>query len=124
MTYKIIAFIIMSCLAGIKKPIYGGLTGMIAAPVMSIICTPFDLPTVVVLAPFGFGFGLILGLLAWNIFHGLQHNRQNEKTYYMPMSRNMRRGIIHTDEEEKNAKDNLLTANSQLKRKIGRVLTI
>lgn len=42
----------------------------------------------------------------------------------MPMSRNMRRGIIHTDEEEKNAKDNLLTANSQLKRKIGRVLTI
>jgi hypothetical protein len=106
MIYKIIALIIISCLAGIKKPIYGGLAGMIAAPVMSIICSPFDLPTVVVLAPFGFGFGLILGLLAWKIFHGSEYNRQNEKTYYMPMSRNMRGGIIHTDEEEKNAKDN------------------
>lgn len=106
MTYKILAFIMISCLAGIKKPIYGGLAGMIAAPLMSIIWTPFDLPTVVVLAPFGFGFGLILGSLAWNIFHGSEYNRQNEKTHYMPMSRNMRGGIIHTDEEEKNAKDN------------------
>ncbi len=106
MTYKIIIFIIVSCLAGIKKPIYGGLAGMIAAPVMSFIFTPFDLPTVVVLAPFGFGFGLILGILAWNIFHGSEYNKQNEKTYYMPMSRNMRGGIIHTDEEEKNAKEN------------------
>ncbi len=106
MTYKIIAFIIISCLAGIKKPIYGGLAGMIAAPAMSIIWTPFDLPTVVILAPFGFGFGLIFGLLAWNIFHGSEYNKQNEKTYYMPMTRNMRGGIIHTDEEEKNAKDN------------------
>lgn len=106
MTYKIIAFIIISCLAGIKKPIYGGLAGMIAAPVMSIIWTPFDLPTVVVLASFGFGFGLILGLLSWNIFHGSEYNKQNEKTYYMPMTRNMRGGIINTDEEEKNAKEN------------------
>lgn len=106
MTYKILAFIIISCLAGTKKPIYGGFAGMIAAAVMSIIGTPFDLPTVVVLAPFGFGFGLILGLLAWNIFHGSEYNRQNEKTYYMPMSRNMRGGTIYTDEEEKNAKDN------------------
>lgn len=106
MTYKIIAFIMISCLAGIKKPIYGGLAGMVAAPVMSIIWTPFDLPTVVVLAPFGFGFGLILGLLAWNIFHGSEYNKQNEKTYYMPMTRNMRGGIIYTDEEDKNAKEN------------------
>ncbi len=106
MIYKIIVFIIVSCLAGIKKPIYGGLAGMIAAPVMSLIFTPFDLPTVVILAPFGFGFGLILGLLAWKIFHGSEYSRQNKKTYYMPMSRNMRGGIIPTDEEEKNAREN------------------
>lgn len=96
----------ISCLAGMKKPIYGGLAGMIAAPVMSIIWTPFDLPTVVVLAPFGFGFGQILGLLGWSLFHGSEYNKQNEKTYYMSMSKHMGGGIIYTDEEEKNAKDN------------------
>ncbi len=106
MTYKIIAFIVIACLAGIKKPIYGGLAGMIAAPVMSIIYSPFDLPTVVVLAPFGFGFGLMIGLFAWNRFHGSDYNKLNEKLYYMPMSRNMRGGIIHSDEEAKNAKEN------------------
>ncbi|MGB3224613.1 MAG: hypothetical protein WBB23_17555 [Desulforhopalus sp.] len=93
-------------MAGIKKPIYGGLAGMIAAVVMSMIWNPFDLPTVVVLAPFGFGFGQILGLWAWNLFHESGYYKQNERTYYMSMSENMGGGIIYTDEEEKNAKDN------------------
>lgn len=106
MTYKIIAIIIISCLAGIKKPIYGGLAGMIAAPGASLIFGSFDLPTVVVLAPFGFGFGLLFGVLSWNIFHGDEYNQQNTKTYVMPMTRNMRGCIIYTDEEQKNAKEN------------------
>ena len=59
MTYKVIAFITISLLAGIRKPIYGGLAGMVTAPGLSLIFNSFDLPTVVVLAPFGFGFGLI-----------------------------------------------------------------
>ena len=104
--YKIIVFITLSCLAGIKKPIYGGLVGMVTAPGLSIILSSFDLPTVVVLTPFGFGFGLIFGLLGWNIFHGSEYNKQNDKTYYMSMGKNMGGGIIHTDEEAKNARDN------------------
>ena len=106
MTYKVIAVIIISCLAGIKKPIYGGLAGMIAAPGISIIFNSFDLPTVVFLTPFGFGFGLLFGVISWNIFHGSECNQQNTKTYYMPMTENMRGGVIYTDEEEKNAKEN------------------
>lgn len=66
----------------------------------------YDLPTVFVLTPFGFGFGFLIGLVSWNIFHGSEYNKQNEKTYYMPMTRNMRGGIIYTDEEAKNAKAN------------------
>jgi hypothetical protein len=106
MTYKIIVFIVISCLTGLKKPIYGGLSGMIAAIVMSMIWNPFDLPTVVFLAPFGFGFGHILGLWARNLFHGSGYYKQKQKNYYMSMSANMGGGIIYTDEEEKNAKDN------------------
>lgn len=106
MTFKIILFIILTCLAGMKKPIWGGLVGAAVAPILSIIHMSFDLPTVFMLTPFGFGFGFLLGVVAWNIFHGSEYNKQNEKTYYMPMTRNMRGGIIYTDEDEKNAKEN------------------
>lgn len=106
MIYKVIAVILISCLAGIKKPIYGGLAGMITAPGISILLNSFDLPTVVFLAPFGFGFGLMFGVLAWKIFHGSEYNKESTKPYIMPMSRNIRGGIIYTDEEEKNSKEN------------------
>lgn len=106
MTYKIIIVIVLSCVAGVKKPIYGGLAGMVVAPIMSIIHMSFDLPTVIILAPFGFGFGLLLGVLSWNVYHGSEYNQQNTKTYFMPMTQNMRGGMINTDEEEKNAHEN------------------
>lgn len=109
MIYKVIAFFLISGLAGIKRPIYGGITGLITAPVISIICNSFDLPTVLVLAAFGFGFGLMWGTFSWNLFHGEEYNQQNKKTYVMPMSKagtGQRGGIIYTDEEEKNAREN------------------
>lgn len=106
MIYKIIIFVVLSCAAGVKKPIYGGIAGAVVAPILSIINLSFDLPTVLMLALFGFGFGLLIGVVSWNIFHGSEYNKQNEKTYYMPMTENMRGGIIYTDEEEKNAKNN------------------
>lgn len=106
MTFKVIIFIILSCVFGIKKPIWGGFIGAIASPILSIIHMSFDLPTVIILIPFGFGFGLLFGVVSWNIFHGSEYNKQNEKTYYMPMTRNMRGGFIYTDEEVKNEKDN------------------
>ena len=109
MVYKIIAFFIISGIAAIKRPIYGGIAGCVAAPVIYILFCPFDLVTVLVLAAFGFGFGLMWGTFAWNLFHGEEYNQQNKKTYMMPMSKagtGQRGGIIYTDDEEKNAREN------------------
>jgi hypothetical protein len=107
MTIKVIIFLLVSGFAGIKRPIWGAIVGSILAPALSIIhMMAFDAPTVVMLAPFGFGFGLLTGVFFWNLFHDSEYNKQNEKTYFMGMTRNLRSGFIYTDEEEKNAKDN------------------
>ncbi len=109
MIYKVIIFAIISCLAGIKRPIYGGLAGLISAPVMSMIFSPFDLPTVLVLAGFGFGFGLLCGQVSKWIIQGADHNKQNTKPHVMPITQaggSQRGGIIYTDDEAKNAEDN------------------
>ena len=109
MIYKLIAFFLISGIAAIKRPIYGGIAGCVTAPVISILFGSFDLVTVLVLAAFGFGFGLMWGTFAWNLFHGEEYNQQNKKTYVMPMSKagtGQRGGIIYTDEEEKNAREN------------------
>ena len=109
MIFKVIIFVVISCLAGIKRPIYGGLAGLISAPVMSFIFIPFVLPTVLVLAAFGFGFGLLCGRVSWWIFYGSDSNQQNTKPYVMPITRaggGQRGEIIYTNEEVKNAEDN------------------
>jgi len=109
MLYKIILFLIISAIPAIKRPIYGGLTGMVAAPAIYYVFNSFDLPTIFVLSGFGFAIGLIWGVFAWNFFHGEEYNQQNKKTYVMPMSQpgtGQRSAIIYTDEEEKNAREN------------------
>ena len=109
MIYKVIIFVFISCLTGIKRPLYGGIAGAISAPVMSLIFSPFDLPTVLVLAAFGFGFGLICGKVSWWIFHGSDSHQQKTKPYVMPITRaggGQRGEIIYTDEEAKNAEEN------------------
>jgi hypothetical protein len=110
MIYKVIAFLLISGVAGIKRPIYGGLAGLISAAVMSMFFSTFDLPTVLVLTAFGFGFGLLCGRVSWWIFHGSDDSQQNTKPYVMPITKgggNSGRGeIIYTDEEVKNAEDN------------------
>ncbi|MGI9569362.1 MAG: hypothetical protein ACR2PH_06410 [Desulfobulbia bacterium] len=109
MIFKVIIFVIISCLTGVKRPIYGGLAGLISAPVMSLIFSPFDLPTVLVLIPFGFGFGLLCGRVSWWIFHDSDSNQQNTKPHVMPITKaggGQRGEIIYTDEEAKNAEDN------------------
>jgi len=109
MIFKVIIFAIISCLTGIKRPIYGGLAGLISAPVMSLIFSPFDLPTVLVLIPFGFGFGLLCGRVSWWIFHGSDDSQQKTEPYVMPITKAGGGGrgcIIYTDEEVKNAEDN------------------
>lgn len=109
MIYKIITFALISGIAGMKKPIYGGLAGLISAPVLSMIFSPFDLPTFLILMPFGFGLGLVCGRVSWWIFHGFDRDRQKTKTHVMPITGaggGQRGCIIYTDEEEKNAKEN------------------
>lgn len=109
MGYKIIAFLIISGIAAIKKPLYGGLAGMLTAPLIYLVFNSFDLITVCVLSVFGFGFGLLWGVFTWNFFHNDEYNQQNKKTYVMPMNKagtGQRGGIIYTDEEEKNAREN------------------
>ena len=109
MIYKVIIFAVISCLAGIKRPIYGGFAGLISAAVMSMFFSTFDLPTVLVLTAFGFGFGLLCGRVSWWIFHSSDSNQQNAKPYVMPITRaggGQRGEIIYTDEEVKNAEDN------------------
>ena len=110
MIYKIISFAIISGLAGIKRPLYGGIAGLISAPAMYMIFSPFDLPTVLVLAAFGFGLGLICGRVSWWFVRGPDENQQKTKPYVMPITKgggNSGRGeIIYTDEEAKNAEDN------------------
>lgn len=109
MVFKIIAFLIISGIPAIKRPIYGGIVGCVTAPVINILYSSFDLVTVLVLAAFGFGFGLVWGTFAWNLFHGEEYNQQNKKTYVMPMGKagtGQRGEIIYTDDEEKNAREN------------------
>lgn len=109
MIYKIILFLVLSAIPAIKRPIYGGLAGMIFAPAIYYIFNSFDLPTILVLSIFGFAIGSLWGVFAWNLFHGKEYNQQNEKTYVMPMNKagtGQRGGIIYTDEEEKNAREN------------------
>ena len=110
MIYKVIIFAVISCSAGIKKPIYGGLAGLISAAALSIFFSTFDAPTVLILTAFGFGFGLILGRIAWWIFYGSGGIQSDTKPYVMPITKgggNAQRGeIIYTDEEVKNAEEN------------------
>lgn len=86
MLYKVILFLVITSIAAIKKPIYGGIAGMIAAPAIYYIFNTFDLPTILVLSAFGFGVGLLWGVFSWNFFHGKEYNQQNEKTYIMPIT--------------------------------------
>ena len=107
MIFKVIIFTIISCLTGVKRPIYGGLAGSISAPVISLISSPFYLPTVLFLVLFGFGLGLKFGRASWWLFHGSDTNQQDTKPYILTIPRGGGRGeIIYTDEEVKNVEDN------------------
>ena len=109
MIYKILAFIIISAIAGVKKPMHGGVAGMITAPVLSRVFSPFDLPAFLVVLLFGFGLGLLCGRISRWIFHGIDDKQEKTKTHVMPITSaggGQRGCIIYTDEEEKNATDN------------------
>lgn len=109
MIYKVILFVMISCISGIKRPLYGGLAGFITAPLLSVISSPFDLPTVIVLAAFGFGFGLICGRVSWWLFRGSDDKQHQSRPYVMPITRaggGQRGEIVYTDEEEKNVEEN------------------
>lgn len=108
MIYQIIAVCVASAIAGIKKPIYGGLTGAILSPIVHLLFYKFDLTIFFILFPVGFAIGTTMaGITNW-FFCGAMDDK-NRKPYYtsihMPGG-NTGSGIVYTEEEEKNAKQN------------------
>ncbi len=105
--YQIIAVCVISGIAGIKKPIYGGLAGLILSPLIHVVFYKFDLFLFLIFMSIGFVIGICLGsILNW-FFGG--RDDLNRKPYYTSMhitGGGMGSGIVYTDEEEKNAKQN------------------
>ena len=108
MIYQIIAVCIISAIAGIKKPIYGGLTGSILSPIVHLLFYQFDSFLFAILIPIGFVIGISLGGVLNFLFYGVKDDKSS-KLHYRSMhvsGGNMGSGIVYTDEEEKNAKQN------------------
>ena len=105
MFFHAVIVCVLSAIAGIKKPIYGGLAGFLLSPLIYVIFYKFDLFIFSILFPAGF----IIGIFGASIVNGLLFSSpdddRNQKPYYRPVHKSGA-GIVYTDEEEKNAKEN------------------
>ena len=108
MIYLIIAVCVVSGIVGVKKPIYGGLTGLILSPLAHVLFYKFSSLIFCLLFPIGFAIGIVCGgIVHWFFYGGTASD--NSKPYYHAMHSwggAKGSGIIYTDEEEKNAKQN------------------
>jgi hypothetical protein len=108
MLYQIIAVCVISGIVGAKKPMFGGLAGLILSPLIHLIFYKFDSTIFLYLCPIGLVIGLCSGgIVNWLFFGGTSDI--NRKPYYNPMSTGKGSsggGIIYTDEEQKNATEN------------------
>jgi len=110
MTDIFISIIVLSGIVGLKKPIYGGIAGLIIAPLIHYIFQPFSLYVFFALFPIGFFAGLLIGKISNWFFSGFRGGNHNVGPSYISMTGraggNQRGGIVYTDEEMKNAKAN------------------
>ncbi|MCW8892224.1 MAG: hypothetical protein OQL18_02765 [Deltaproteobacteria bacterium] len=105
MFYHAVIVCVLSGVAGIKKPIYGGLAGLFLSPLIHVIFYKFDLFIFSILLPAGFIIGIFFGSLVNGLFFGSRDDDRNSKPYYRPVHKSGG-GIVYTNEEEKNAKEN------------------
>lgn len=109
MIYLIISVCIISGIVGAKKPIYGGFTGLVLFPLIPLFFYKFDSTLFLILLPIGFTLGLFLGGVVNRLFYGARGD-EKRKPYYKSISSgtgfSFGGGIVYTDEEEKNAKEN------------------
>jgi len=96
---------VLSGVAGIKKPIYGGLAGLLLSPLIHVIFYKFDLFIFSILFPAGFIIGIFFGSIVNGLFFVSREDDRNPKLYYRPVHKSGG-GIVYTNEEEKNAKEN------------------
>jgi hypothetical protein len=115
MTDIFISIIVLTGIVGIKKPIYGGIAGLIIAPLIHHIFQPFSSYVFFALFPMGFVIGLFIGKISNWFFSGFRGGKHNVGPSYISMTGraggNQRGGIVYTDEEMKNAKANQNTIN-------------
>jgi hypothetical protein len=110
MTDILITIIVVSGIVGIKKPIYGGIAGLIAAPLIHYIFQSFNSYMFFALFPIGYFAGLLIGKISNWFFSGFRGGKHNVGPSYSSMTGRagggQRGGIVYTDEEMKNAKAN------------------
>jgi len=102
--------LVISGLLGKKKPIYGGFSGLIIAPLIHYFFHSFRLPLFIALFPIGFLFGWGVGALSNWFFSGFRGGKHNTGPSFSSLTGRpggtQRGGIVFTDEEMKNAKEN------------------
>jgi hypothetical protein len=103
----IIAVFVISGIIGIKKKVYGAAAGAIIAPLIDYVFHSFDLFFFIALFPIGFLIGWISGSLSKWFFSGFRGGKHNTGPSYTGRAGGHQRGgIVFTDEEMKNAKEN------------------
>jgi hypothetical protein len=106
----LIAIVVLSGVVGIKKPIYGGIAGLITAPLVHYIFQSFSSYMFFALFPIGFVAGWLAGKLSNWFFSGFRGGKHNVGPSYISMTGraggDQRGGIVYTEEEIKNAKAN------------------
>jgi Na+-driven multidrug efflux pump len=116
MIYMIIAVCVISGGAGVKKPIYGGLTGLVLFSLIPFFFYKFDLTLFLIVAPIGFVLGLFFGGIVNWLFYRTTADKKR-KPHYKSVSSgtgfSFGGGIVYTDEEQKNAKENQEAINSK-----------
>jgi hypothetical protein len=103
-----IAVLVVSGVAGMKKPMHGAFSGMIVAPIIYYYFHDFTVVFFIILFPAGFLAGWFFGFVANWFFSGFRGGKHNTGPTFRAMpgrpGGEQRGGIMYTDEEEKNAR--------------------
>ena len=95
----------ISCLIGIKKPLFGAIAGAILAPILHLLFATFNLITFIVLVPVGFLSGFAFSFVASLIYSGFRGKPQTTGVSIIGQSgghgfSEHTGGIILSDEEK------------------------